>query len=339
MGARQAAAARFRRPYDRPLLWLQERARGWARRRQGVDPDPVTLERRRTYILPTGLGVGFGLMLFAMLLASMNYNNSMGFGLTFMLAGLGLVAMHWCHQNLTGARIRGFRTEPAFAGQPLALELHVENPSRSTRYELVFTCARHVATPVDLAPGESRSVRIELPTQRRGRLPIEGIRVSTRFPFHLFTTWTWLHPDLSGIVYPQPAPPGDPPPPDSTDVGGAQDDSRGEDDFAGLRNFRPGDSPRHVAWKAAAREGDLLVKQFAGTDVTTHWLDWASVDGRDTEDRLAQLCRWVIDAHSAGHAFGLRIPGTERPPAVGRRHRHRCLTALADYPGDGRADG
>jgi uncharacterized protein (DUF58 family) len=327
--------AKLRQHSRRPLVWLQDRARGWARRRQGIDPDPVTLERRRTYILPTGLGVGFGLMLFAMLLASMNYNNSMGFGLTFLLAGLGIVTMHWCHQNLTGVRIRGFKAEPAFAGQRLAVELHVDNPSRSARYELVFTCARSIAEPIDLGPGESRIVHIRLPTDRRGRLPIEGIRVSTRFPFHLFTTWTWLHPELSGIVYPRPAPPGEPPPPDSTDVGGAQDDSRGEDDFAGLRNFRPGDSPRHVAWKAAAREGELLVKQFAGTDVTTHWLDWAALEGRPTEDRLAQLCRWVIDAHSEGHAFGLRIPGLETAPAIGRRHRHRCLTALADYPADG----
>ena len=73
--------------------------------------------------------------------------------------------------------------------------------------------------------------------------------------------------------------------------------------------------------------------------MTTHWLDWAALEGRDTEDRLAQLCRWIIDAHAEGHAFGLRIPGTERAPAVGRRHRHRCLTALADFQPLARADG
>jgi len=299
-----------------------------------VDPDPVVLHRRRTYIFPTGLGFGFGLVLLAMLMASMNYNSSMGFGLTFLLVGIGLVAMHWCHQNLVGLRLRGYSVRPSFAGQPLVLELIVENPSRGPRYELSFACEDQVAQPVDLGAGDSALIRIELATSRRGRQPVNGIRLSTRFPFSLFTCWTWLHPDLSGIVYPKPAQPGDPPPPDSTDVGGAQDDSRGEDDFAGLRVFRPGDSPRHVAWKAAAREGELLVKQFAGTDVTTHWLDWDALEGMDREARLSQLCRWIIDAHSQGHAYGLRLPTDEFPPAIGRRHRHYCLTALADFPGD-----
>lgn len=329
----------LRRQLDRPLRWIQGRARQWARRRQGVDGDPIILNRRRTYILPTGLGLGFGLVLFAMLLASMNYNSSMGFGLTFLLAGLGLVAMHWCHQNLNGLTIRGMRARPAFAGQPLVLEIIADNPSGGARYELFFQWEDRSAVPVDLEPGESTVVQIEVPTNRRGRMQIQGIRVFTRFPFSLFTCWAWLYPELSGVIYPAPAAPGEPPPPDSTDVGGAQDDRRGEDDFAGLRSFRPGDSPRHVAWKAAAREGELLVKQFAGTDVTTHWLDWATLEGDDTEDRLSQLCRWIIDAHAEGHAYGLRLPEEEFSPAIGRRHRHRCLAALADFPGFGGNDG
>lgn len=325
--------ARLRRKLDRPAAWIQKRARAWARRRQGVDPDPVVLHRRRTYIFPTGLGFGFALVLLAMLLASMNYNSSMGFGLTFLLSGVSLVSMHWCHQNLAGLKLRGYTAKPAFAGQSLILELIIENPSRDARYELHVSCEGQTAEPRDLEPGASATLRIELPTKRRGRYQIPGIRLATRFPFSLFTCWTWLHPELSGVVYPKPAAPGEPPPPDSTDVGGAQDDSRGEDDFAGLRVFRPGDSPRHVAWKAAAREGELLVKQFAGTDVTTHWLDWGVLEGMDSEDRLSRLCRWVIDAHSEGHAYGLRLPASEIPPGIGRRHRHQCLAALADYPG------
>jgi hypothetical protein len=54
----------------------------------GPDGDPVVLHRRRIYILPTALGARLrGMSLFGMLLASMNYNNNMGFALTFLLAG------------------------------------------------------------------------------------------------------------------------------------------------------------------------------------------------------------------------------------------------------------
>lgn len=318
-----------------PARYLRDRLRTWARRRQGTDPDPVRIHRRRTYILPTWLGGGFALLIFAMLLASMNYNNSMGFALTFLLAGLGLVTMHWCYQNMTGLVVRGIRVEPVFAGSPPVLELALENPSPSRRYELVVACQGREARPVDLPACATVPVRLKLPPTRRGHLRIESVGITTRFPFGLFRCWIWLHPDVTGIVYPTVAPAGPLPPPDLSAGGSATEDTFGEEDFAGLRSFRPGDSPRRVAWKAMARGGDLLVKQFAGADLTTRWLAWADAPERDPEERLSRLCRWVVDAHERGQAYGLRLPGVEERPGVGRRHRHRCLSALATYPGTG----
>lgn len=335
MGAAAAAARLLRRP----RRFLDARVQAWARKRQGADPDPVTLHRRRTYILPSALGYGFALTLFAMLLASMNYNSSMGFGLTFLLASLGLVTMHWCHQNLTGLTARGFRIEAAFAGEDAALHLVLENGAGTTRYEIQASWGGREPAPVDLAPGASVELRLPIPTRHRGRLVVDRVSLSSRFPFGLFRCWAWLYPEVDGVVYPAPAERGRPPPPDDTDTGGAQDDRRGEEDFAGLRPFRPGDSPRHVAWKSVAREGELLVKQFAGTRVTSHWLDWDSLTETHDEARLSRLCRWIVDAHADGHAYGLRLPGLQIPPAIGRRHRHRCLAALALFPGWERQHG
>lgn len=315
--------------------------REWARRRQGTDPDPVVLHRRRVYILPTALGVGYGLSLFAMLLAAMNYNNNMAFALTFLLAGLGLVAMHWCHQNLTGAGVRGLRLKPAFAGATARLELEVENPGRGRRFDLEVSVAGETSEPLDLVPMAGRRAAIEIPAPRRGRLKADRIRVATDFPFGLFRAWAWVHPECSGLVYPAPA--GHPPPPPGggpEDAAGRWDERRGEDDFAGLRGFRRGDSPRRIAWKAVARGGALVVKQFAGSPRGSAWLDWESLDGVPAEERLSILCRWVLDAHAGGEAFGLRLPGHEIPPAMGTAHRHRCLAALALFPGgEGPADG
>jgi uncharacterized protein (DUF58 family) len=130
-------------------------------------------------------------------------------------------------------------------------------------------------------------------------------------------------------VYPKPSPRGLPPPPLETDTGGAQDATRGDEDFAGLRAFHPGDSPRRIAWKAYAREQGLYVKDYAGTAVTSHSFDWDALTGLGAEARLSQLCRWIEDAHAAGRAFGLRLPGVEIAPNVGPGHRQRCLTALA----------
>ena len=97
---------------------LAERARRWARRRQGADALPFTLDRRRIYILPTPFGFLYALTVFTMLVGSMNYNNSLGLALTFLLTGVGLVAMHHCHRNLQGIVISGVQASEVFAGDP-----------------------------------------------------------------------------------------------------------------------------------------------------------------------------------------------------------------------------
>jgi uncharacterized protein (DUF58 family) len=319
-----------RAPVDR----LRAFARNWARRRQGPDADPVELHRRRIYILPTALGLGFAASLFGMLLAAMNYNNNMGFALTFLLAGLGLVTMHWCHQNLSGVIARGFRLKPSFAGQPARLEVALENAGRGPRHDLQAACLAQRSGHVDLQPGRVGELHLDLPTARRGHLVVDRIGVHTVFPFGLFRAWAWLHPECRGIVYPAPAEHAPAPPSGGPeDAEGHWDEHRGEDDFAGLRAFRAGDSPRRIAWKAAARGDELPVKQFSGSARGSAWLDWDSLPALPAEERLSVLCRWVLDAHAGGGAFGLRIPGTEVPPAIGPAHRDRCLSALALYPG------
>ena len=275
------------------------------------------------------MGVAYSLMVFATLLGSMNYNNSMGFALTFLLTGLGLVAMHHCHRNLNGAVIRFAGADPVFAGQPARFGIALENPSSGARYDLRVQRGDQAPDGRDVEPDGRAVIYLSLPTKRRGLVQLQRINVATTFPFGLFRAWAWVYLDLHCIVYPRPAEQDLPPPPQHTDTGGAQDDRRGDEDFAGLRTFRPGDSPRHVAWKAFAREQGLLVKQYAGTAVITHWFDWDSLPIPDIEERLARLCRWVLDAHQEGHAFGLRLPSESITPNLGGPHRQRCLTALA----------
>ena len=310
---------------------IVDRAVAWARRRQGRDTDPLILQRRRVYILPTALGIGFSLMLVAMLLGSMNYNNSMGFALTFLLASMALVTMHHCHRNLSGLVVRRGAAEPVFAGQEATLAIIVENPSSGSRICLRVTYQGNTHDVVNLEPGERHELSITVPTIRRGYLTIDRFGIETSFPLNLFRAWAWAHMNLQCVVYPALAPRGRPPPPRHTDTGGAQDDSAGGDDFAGLRTYRLGDSPRHIAWKAFARDQELLVKQYAGTDVTTHWFEWDGMPIPDPERRLAQLCRWIVDAHGDGHAFGLKLPAAIIEPGLGPLHRRRCLTALAMF--------
>lgn len=311
------------------LSSIRSKSRAWARRRHGIDPDPTEISARRIYIVPTGLGLAFALMLFAMFLGAMNYGNNLALGLAFVLGSLGLTAMHYCHRNLAAVRVASAASEPVFAGEQARFRIALENHAPLARHELTIGNDHGFAPPVRIESGERAVLTLHVPARERGWLPLEHFDIATRHPFGLFRAWTYLHMGVKCVVYPRPAPRGRPPPPVETDVGGAQESSRGDEDFAGLRSFHPGDSLRHVAWKAYARGQGLQVKVYAGTAVTSHLFDWESLPSLPTEARLSQLCRWIEDAYAAGHAFGVKLPGVDIPANIGPAHRQRCLTALA----------
>jgi uncharacterized protein (DUF58 family) len=313
---------------------LRRKTRAWARKRHGIDPDPTILSGRRIYILPTALGVAFALMLFAMFLGAMNYANNLALGLAFLLGALGLTAMHYCHRNLAGLRVRSAASDPVFAGQTARFRIALENSAPVARHELSIGNDYGAATPTRVEANGSATLQVELPAPRRGLLTLDHFELTTRHPFGLFRAWVYLHMEIKCVVYPTPSERGLPPPPLETDTGGAQERVRGDEDFAGLRPFHPGDSPRRVAWKAYAKEQGLQIKVYAGTAVTSHMFDWESLPGLAIEPRLSQLCRWIEDAYGAGRAFGLKLPGVNIPPNVGPAHRQRCLTALALFEAD-----
>lgn len=311
------------------ITGFKRKVRAWARKRHGEDPDPLILAGRRIYILPTSLGTAFGFMIFAMFIGAMNYGNNLALGLAFLLGALGLTAMHHCHRNLAGVRIASAVTDPVFAGQLARFRVAIENPSRVPRFEITIGNEHGNARPGRIESGERIILEVALPAPRRGYLPLDHFDISTRHPFGLFRAWSYIHMPIRCIVYPRPSERGLPAPPLETDTGGAQDATRGDEEFAGFRAFHAGDSPRRIAWKAYAREQGLLVKMYAGTAVASHMFDWNATKGAGIEARLSQLCRWIEDAYAEGRAFGLRLPGTNIPPNIGPAHRQRCLTALA----------
>ena len=311
----------------------QNRARAWARKRQGRDPATTTLRPGRVYILPTGVGLVFGIMAFAMLLGSINYNNNLSFVLTFLLIGIGFVAMHQCQRNLVGLELTFAGADPVFAGQAMRYRVAVTNNARNARYGIRLYAPDTSSDIHDLQPGESKIFILPVPTERRGQVSLERFGVRTLFPFELFRSWAWLHMDVSGLVYPTPAEHAPQPPPTMSARGHRQHDARGEEDFAGLRRYHEGDSPRHVAWKAYARSGQLLSKQFAGADTSSQWFDFNEIDAADVEQRLSILTRWIVDSDRTLEDYGLRLPGAEFPPAHGDAHRRRCLEALALFDG------
>lgn len=312
----------------------------WSRRRHGPDQEPVTITNKRIYILPTRLGLMFATTVVTMGIGGMNYGNNLALMLAFLLAALGFVAMHHTHRNLACLRVQTLANEPVFAGQRLNIQLAIDNPTIQTRLALQaetrFNGELLQAQPIHVGNDIQGITSIGVVSQRRGWLSIDRITIATRYPFGLFRGWTILHLPLRCLVYPKPSERSSTPPPSEFDTRNTQELHRGDEEFAGLRTFHPGDSPKRIAWKAYAREQGLLTKQYAGAAISTCLLDWDALAGLDVETRLSRLCRWVIDSHQQGIAYGLKLPGFIADPALNEAHRVRCLNALALFQSDAR---
>lgn len=101
----------------------------------------------------------------------------------------------------------------------------------------------------------------------------------------------------------------------------------GNDDFAGVRAWQPGDSPRHIDWKAVARERPMMTKQWTGNQDAFVKLEWESLSLPD-EDKIGQLARWVHDCEAQGTRYTLVLPDKTIPVGAGALHMQRCLEAL-----------
>lgn len=293
--------------------------------------DTATLDRRHVYILPTRSGMLFGLVLMGMLLGAINYTLSLGFILVFWLGGLGVVAMLHTWRNLAHLDVSPGRIPPVFVGETAQFNFIVRDHSHRPRHAVGMQRGK-ADLPIfeDIPANGEAEIRLAVPTARRGWLKPGKISVFTQFPLGLFHAWGYVELDAACLVYPRPAPPGSPLPAASMQAKPQGSHAAGGDeDFSGLRSYKPGDSMRRVDWKASAREQGMYTKEFQGQGQQLLWLTWEMTAGRDTEARLALLARWVLDAHEAGLAWGLQLPGIILPSASGEAHLHECLRALA----------
>ena len=310
------------------LANLRQSISDWIFRATVPEPAPVTLVQRRIFILPTRQGYFFAFTLLVLLIASINYQLSLGFLLTFLLGSMAGVAMLHTWRNLAHLKLRPGRCDAVFAGETAHFSVTVETPSR-TRFSIAVRRRDEEPVFADVALGEVAVIDLPVVAAQRGIARCGRLEVFTRYPVGLFHAWSYVDFDLMLLVYPRPDADAGAPPAHSRGSAEEGIPVPGDEEFNMLRAYRAGDAPKLIAWKALAREQGLLTKEFSAMASSELWLDWDDAHAGDPEARLSILCQWVLQAERFGQGYGLRLPGTSIPPARGEAHRTRCLEALA----------
>ncbi len=199
------------------------------------------------------------------------------------------------------------------------------------------------------APGETAHAESVLVPMRRGRLRFERFEASSSFPFGLLRKSVQVEQPMETLVYPRTVPLAAGAIERLLGTGGEGDrpgrslGSFGE--FAGVREYLPGDSLRSIAWKRWIHDERPVVVQrslpaprrmILVVDLRRPTSDLRVADGvdpRDAEERSITLAASLAEsALDLGVEVGLRLPGTdltELPMRGGRRHLDRLLSHLA----------
>lgn len=289
----------------------------------------ATLLGKRIFVLPSKQGLIFTMLLLVMLLGATNYSNNMAFALTFMLGSMLIVSVLHTYRNLVGLQVRLVQVNDCFAGSEAELVIELINPDSRLRYDISLHLPDSAAALVNVAEHDQIHVPMALPALRRGRLQLGRLTLTTRYPFGLFRAWSYVDVEGEALIYPRPTVTAVIPHTTTAAGDGIATPEPGSDDFHGLRSYQSGDSMRHIDWKAYARQRGLLTKQFQRHQSPELWFEWHATTGADIEERLSQLCRWILDAERRQQRYGLQLPNIKIAPDAGIAHQQRCLRQLA----------
>jgi uncharacterized protein (DUF58 family) len=292
--------------------------------------------RQGKYFVALTLGIG---------LAAINTGNNLLYLILGML--LAMIVASGILSEIAIAKLRVERDPPRrlFAHDPFLMGLMLANQKRrlaSFSVELEDMAASGSVGKkcyfLKLPPGRSQKTSYRHTAPRRGIWRLDALRLATRFPFGLFEKSRLLAAPQELVVFPTVRPlsrhhdrrPG------GDEAVHGRVGRRGE--YHGLREYRPGDDPRDMAWRASARARRLLVREYedpTGQRVTIY-LDNGRESATESPERLVREEAAVSYAASlASHysALGCQVSLLTRtlsiPAGHGSRHLDRILRALA----------
>ena len=214
-----------------------------------------------------------GLLLVA--LAALNTGNNLLFLILASLIALILMSGILSSISLSGIAMRLVLPEHIFAGQPVRALVELENqkltlPCFSLRVEAVSEKGAPVSAILEkpvyfpYLPKQDRLGQVvPMKFPRRGVYHQDVFRIVTRFPFGFLEKARRLNLKTEALVYPSVDPTTE-----YRDVlpvlqGALETVTKGRgQDLYGVRDYVHTDSARLVHWKATARSGSLMVREF-----------------------------------------------------------------------------
>lgn len=290
--------------------------------------NPQILGSNNVYILPSGLGWIYGLIVLTLCSGAINYQISTLFLMTFLMAVIGLTSAWEAHSNLKDLSIQLISVEDTPQGKPAQVTLLIK-PNTKTRFGVVFQIANQPVTRIEKIPPEGMQFILPVETTKRGCFALPRIKISSLYPFGIFKVWGYARFDLHYYVYPSALPPDFWPPPVSNQQG-KRKNAQGDEEFFDLKQVEnPWVQPNLIAWKIAAKGQGWYLKTRDNTEEDYWQFKLNDLPMEPIEIKLQNLCYWLLTAEQNGLVYSLDLTQNATPFSRGEHHLRHCLRQLA----------
>ncbi|WP_144206675.1 DUF58 domain-containing protein [Shewanella donghaensis] len=298
----------------------------------------ITLTHRSIFILPSGFGVAWFVLIIVLYLFGTNYQNNLVIGLSLLLASVFHSCIIYSYKNLAGLTLTSSTPEESYAHTsmsfPLTLSGKVTKDNSHTSHQQIclnLAGQRH-SRITDV--GESFDTSVSCSEQSRGRYNPGRIEVSSNFPLGLFRAWSYVDLNINHIIYAAPMS-------SNVSLTSVNSDNQtefehgklqpGVDDYKGLKPYVEGESLKQVAWKQWAQGRGMLTKEFAQPEGKPVWLSLQRTQGDSIEQKLSKLAYQVDLLSQSQQVFGLALHQQIIEQDSGESHRKRCQQLIALY--------
>lgn len=273
--------------------------------------------------------------------AAINTGNNLLYLVVATLLSLIIVSGVMSESTLRGVAIKRTFPRQVYKGSPALARVHVENRKKilpSFSFKVIEagddTVKAEPAYFLKLGPAGRAEKSVRYTFMRRGLYRLEGLKISTRFPFGLFIKGKEEEAFDEVLVYPS-----------IKDINVAESltglgswgvdasSKRGEGtELYSLRDYAFGDDSRLIHWRSAARASRLLVKEFEKEQerkaviIFENFSSDEAAAFEEAVDRAATLADRFINT---GWSVGLRTLDSEIKPSKGPGQLSKILHTLA----------
>lgn len=238
-------------------------------------------------------------------------------------------------RNISGIEVTLEFPEEIYANTKVPVKIKLLNKRRFMPAFLIRVKAdkENLLFPfIDRKSSDIRYLNFTFP--ERGVQSIENIYISSVFPFNFFVRFRQIQKTYGIIAFPEPK---------ACEWrttlarskkarGEKSSDKSGYDsDILSLREYSYGDPLKYIHWKASAKTGTLITKEFSTLLLQPIVIVFEEVPVKEIEKRISCVTHAILKHHKQNIPVGLRIGGEIYNPDVSSQHKRALLKALALY--------